>query len=255
MPTTVIDHPRVAVSNTRERSPSLPTTAAEFFRGFNELTLTDFVNVLRQAGVKSGANRVRFLEDQLSQLKDHQVQNDILKLEQSGVRREIIALAVVGIRTGSLFDQLNDGFGSKRVRHRTRKLLLAPLSFLTKLSNEWGEAAGALTSDMFPSPLGTAKGLEQYAEMQRWREWIKEFAGVASLLDVAKYAFSGAVKRITGTYHDREVSALIGATLQESEYHMEAHRFWRKRMYSRLDRNLPFAALLLQAANSILSQK
>lgn len=71
-------------------------------------------------------------------------------------------------------------------------------------------------------------------------------------MDVVKYAFAGFVKRVTGTYHDREVSAVIGAALQNSDYHMEAHRFWRKRMYDRLERTVPAVALALQAANTVL---
>jgi len=218
----------------------------------NELPLGVLISIFREAGLGRHPKLVEFLEKPLKQLRDFQIEGDIKVLQQSGLTREIVALAVMGIQIAFAFDNLQGTFGQKRARQREQRVLLGPIAFLTKLGSEWGEAAKAMPSEMFPGPVVVANGLQQYAEMLNWRERIKGFAGVDALLDLAKYAFAGLARRVTGTYHDREISALIGAALPSTDYHMEAHRSWRKRAYDRLDKTVPFAAVAFEAVNAVL---
>jgi hypothetical protein len=227
----------------------------DFLRGLGELSLDDLIAALRQSGFKRHPKFLEILERVLRRLEKFHIQGDIEVLQQSGVARELIAMATMGIDIAATCDALESRFGDKRERQREQSCLLSPVPFLRKLGNLWGEAAHALPAEMFPSPTVVANGLHFYADILKRRERIYRLAGTNSLVDVAKYAFAGVVRRATGTYHDREVSAVIGAALQDSDYHMETHRFWRKRTYNRLDQNLPAAALALQAANTILLEK
>jgi hypothetical protein len=238
---------------TAESSPP-PATGEADSHSEQEL-FGELIAKLRQMGFKRSPKLVDYLEERVfSWLKEaHVVGGDIEALQQAGVRREIIGLSLIGISLGSVCDQCQETFGDKRARQREQNLLLAPIGFLNKLGKEWEEDGNPGSREVLLSPLDVAKRLETYADMLKLRDQLRQLAGVDSVLDVAKYIFVGAVKRITGTYHDREVSALIAAMTQDPDYHMEVHKFWRRRLYSRLEQTLATAGVwYLYAVNSIL---
>jgi hypothetical protein len=69
---------------------------------------------------------------------------------------------------------------------------------------------------------------------------------------MAKYSLASVVKRVSGKFHDCEVSAMPGAALGNFEYDETAHRVWRIRNYDRLERCLPLAPMALQALNNVM---
>lgn len=221
-----------------------------------EISTDDVIAILRQVGFRGSPRLVEYLEERLFKwLKDaHVVDADIEALQRAGLRREIIGLALIGISLGAVWEKCEHTFGRKRARQRNEDMLLSSAAFLAMLGKEWGENADASSAESPLSVAGLAKRLEIYANAMKMRDYLREFAEVDSILDIAKYVFVGVVKRITGTYHDREVSALVAAILQNPDYHMEAHRFWRRRMYGRLDQKLSLFAQFFQGANSILSE-
>jgi hypothetical protein len=70
-----------------------------------------------------------------------------------------------------------------------------------------------------------------------------------SLAEICKYIFAGYVKRSTGRFHDRNVSALIAVLTDSQGFDEVAHRMWRSRNYKRLDKNFSWIAALLVAMN------
>lgn len=180
--------------------------------------------MLRQVGFKQHAKLQQYLEDRLFKwLKEsHVVEDDIQALQQAGIRREIIGLSLIGISFASVWEKCQPTLGTKRARQRKQDVLLGSAALLTKFSKEWDGSDDRGSTDTGSGLLGIAKRLEMFGHGMKLRDHLREFADADSLLDVAKYVFVGAVERITGTCHDREVSALIAAMLQDSDYYREA---------------------------------
>jgi hypothetical protein len=76
-----------------------------------------------------------------------------------------------------------------------------------------------------------------------------------SLQEVCKYLLSSYVRQMTGRFHDRNVSALIGQTYGPSDYEEVAQRMWRNRNYQRLDKHLSFMAGFLVAMSVVISHR
>lgn len=244
--------PRNGKPGKNTSAPSAQKIMSDFLPGANEVSLEDLIAALRQGTFKGVPRFVEFLEDKvLKCLTEFQVQGDIAALQKAGVRRAIIGMAVMAVDIAAASDKMSDSLGRKKARQRGEKALHRSIALLTKIG-KLDEPAAISSAGASSGPLDLANRLENYAKGVKLRDALRELTGFDSALDIAKYAFVGSVKRITGTYHDREVSALIAATLQNSDYHMEAHRSWRKRLYERLDQKLSIVALVAQAANSIL---
>jgi hypothetical protein len=76
-------------------------------------------------------------------------------------------------------------------------------------------------------PKMTADSLHVYANLLFIRELFLEALDANSGEEIAKYTLVSAVRRITGKYHDREVSGIMGAFLGRNDYDETAHRVWR----------------------------
>lgn len=70
--------------------------------------------------------------------------------------------------------------------------------------------------------------------------------------ELAKYLISGYVRRMTGDFHDRCVSGLIGEAISSDLYTEEAHRMWRNRHYERLDKHYSWMVKLMVAASVVM---
>lgn len=75
-----------------------------------------------------------------------------------------------------------------------------------------------------------------------------------SLAEIWKYVFASYVRRSTGRFHDRNVSALIGALTQSADFDEVAQRMWRSRNYKRLDKHFSWIAALLVAMSMAMRQ-
>jgi hypothetical protein len=77
--------------------------------------------------------------------------------------------------------------------------------------------------------------------------------GTRSPAELSKYLLSSYVKRMTGRFHDRSVSGLIGAVLGSQEYDEVAQRMWRSRNYRRLDKHFAWMTNLLVAVSAVIA--
>ena len=84
-----------------------------------------------------------------------------------------------------------------------------------------------------PHPNTIIRGLRFYSGMVRA---VPKFRapGMPYSESLGKYLLSSYVERITGKFHDAEVSALIDSTLNLDGYDETAHRMWRSRNYKRV---------------------
>jgi hypothetical protein len=75
-----------------------------------------------------------------------------------------------------------------------------------------------------------------------------------SLAEICKYILAGYVKRSTGRFHDRNVSALIAVLTDSKGFDEVAHRMWRSRNYKRLDNHFSWIVALLIAMSVAMRQ-
>jgi hypothetical protein len=131
-------------------------------------------------------------------------------------------------------DQLREAIAS----FEKTALLLEHVSQSLKVDDYW------LAQVSGPSPSETAARLRLYASMLAIGPTLIDVAQIKSVKDIERYLPTAYVKHATGTWHDREVSALIGAAIG-TEIEEGTHRVWRYRNFDHL--RLPFEPLYLLA--------
>jgi hypothetical protein len=70
--------------------------------------------------------------------------------------------------------------------------------------------------------------------------------------ELVKYLISAYVLRMTGDFHDRCVSGLIGEVVGSDGYAEVAHRMWRGRHFKRLERHYSWMVKFLIAASVVM---
>jgi hypothetical protein len=77
---------------------------------------------------------------------------------------------------------------------------------------------------------------------------------IRSPTELAKYLVSSYVRRMTGRFHDRSVSGLVGEVSGPCEYNEVAHRMWRTRNYDRIDKHFSWMTRFLVAMSVVIAQ-
>jgi len=77
--------------------------------------------------------------------------------------------------------------------------------------------------------------------------------GTRSPAELSKYLLSSYVKRMTGHFHDRSVSGLIGAIVGPQEYNDVAQRMWRSRNYRRFEKHFSWMTNILVAMSVVIA--
>jgi hypothetical protein len=165
------------------------------------------------------------------------------KREQKTRRLQKAADALEELQS-SLADVMVAGLPlSPAIAEWLRREILSP----SNLASIWPNDAPA------PHPATTIRALRTYASMLRIFESVSEETGIESTDTLSKYLISAYVKRATGSFHDVEVSTLVGAALT-IVYDETAHRMWRSRNYERLDKELSWLAELLFGVGVVTAQ-
>ncbi len=75
-----------------------------------------------------------------------------------------------------------------------------------------------------------------------------------SPMELSKYLLSSYVRVMTGRFHDRSVSGLVGEAFSSLEYNEVAHRMWRTRNYERIDKHFSWITRFLVAMSVVIAQ-
>jgi hypothetical protein len=148
-------------------------------------------------------------------------------------------------KAAAALEELQGSFADAVIADQRQSL---PPEFLEMLRREiinpsnldgiWPEFASG------PHPATTTHALRLYASCLRKFGSIAGDTGISSSDMISKYLITAYVHRATGSFHDAEVSGLIGAVL-DGVYDETAHRMWRARNYGRIDADFSFLAELL----------
>jgi hypothetical protein len=241
----------------KDETPGLnrPTfSVSEIRERMKKLSVEELTDLLQKAGFGPNLSFTEWSDYRFRILDPFHIEADLRRLESFGIKKETLAIATLLINVApALDDYFLNHFGDKRARLRQAKALTAPIPVLETLAELFGDLPNPMAGGIVP-PKATIESLRLYASMMIWGDRIYDFCGANSFLEIAKYAFAGLVRRKTNKFHDREVSAITGAALQDYDYDETAHRVWRIRTYTRLEESFPIAPTLLQALDNLLSQ-
>lgn len=194
------------------------------------------------------------------------------QFELDGVELYTKRLIALGIQEETLFvafllfmflpqidKALQTAFGDIKERRRKAETLREAAALMDEFASSTpGFLEGALrkspSSKTLPMPSETADGLHVYANVLFIREQLRDALDLNSGLELAKYTLAAAVHRITGKYHDREASAVLGVFLRNPDYDETAHRVWRIRTFPRLNGTCAYLPIILHALNSVLAE-
>lgn len=226
------------------------TSPREMGAALNEITQDQWNEVLSESVTCAPDSALRrFSQWFFKSRESFHIESDLKRLSDLGIRPETLAPIMMLMHLSQGFDAMFREFGDKRTRTSRSRKLLSPISALEELAPLFGDQ---LPPNSLP-PAEIISGLKFLVSMQHWGEWLYEFLGANSLLEVSKFALASLVYEKTGKFLDREVSSLTGAALGNYDYDETGHRVWRIQNYKRLQQSVLFSSRFLCALNEVVS--
>jgi hypothetical protein len=185
---------------------------------------------------------------------------DFEELCTHGCRPEILAFLIASFRfTPNLENFWTEMVGHPDNRQKTTKTLENAAVALETLFGRFIESEDERQRAEFTKlrrlPISAVVSeLRFYIKFITLAERLSVYAESNSLTEICKYILAGYVKRSTGRFHDRNVSALIAVLTDSQGFDEVAQRMWRSRNYKRLDKNFSWIAALLVAMNVAMRQ-
>jgi hypothetical protein len=147
---------------------------------------------------------------------------------------------------------------SKKRKKVSRSLMktasLIEASFCDLISLEDDDARGAYR-DFGRIPLSElVSELKFYNEYVDMAKQLSVDTETRSIRDFLKYLLVAYVRRATGTFHDRQVSALLADVTGHEDYNEVAQRMWRSRNYKRMEKHFSKFADFLLAMDIVISR-
>jgi hypothetical protein len=211
-----------------------------------------------ERGLDLGEALAGFVVRQRAFLRSCGADREFQDLVIAGCEPQLLALLCLAVGWAPKLNWIRRAIGAARRRDQ----LLRTLDKSAKMIEPILEGLGL----EFQSPSWTVDSeivdirtlylsLLTYAEALRWEKNLASEVGELSFVDIGKYLLANYVKTVTGKYHDREVSALIGAKLGNADYYETSHKAWRHRNHHRLGHAFSELARFLFAIHSVLWQQ
>ncbi|MFY9529263.1 MAG: hypothetical protein WBC04_14110 [Candidatus Acidiferrales bacterium] len=221
-----------------------------------------FWNTFRETRLAKGINVDReFAEwaaDQAKRLTSPGAREDFAELCQGGCTPQVLAVIVALMRNSpglEIFWQTVIGPPPKRQKAtRTLERAAATLEEIFGGFIAMGDQDAAAFNKMGRIPVSrVVSELRFYIRFINLAESVRKDTGSHSLAEVSKYLLSSYVRRMTGSFHDRNVSGLVGELTGSTDYNEVAHRMWRLRNYRRLDKHYSWMTNILVAASVVIA--
>ena len=185
---------------------------------------------------------------------------DFAELCKDGCHAQALAAIVTLIRycprLGALWTMV---VGSPENRQKATRILESAAATLEELFGVFISKEGEMNQAEFAkigriSPSHMISELRLYSRVMRMAELLAVGTEAHSLIEVSKYILSSYVNRMTGGFHDRNVSGLISETANSPDYNEVAHRMWRYRNYERLEKNFVWMTNFLVAMGTVINR-
>lgn len=187
-------------------------------------------------------------------------EEELASLTRHGVRPETLAICSFLFAFAPTIDKLWRSMSkNERDKRKQSKVLYEAAKVLESFESTLNLQNisipfESIKADGFQPPSSLAKTLRTYAEMLHLRERVLKALDANSFLEIAKYTLASSVYRITGKYHDREVSGIVGVMIGDPDLDETAYRVWRIRTIPRLNRSIAILPTHLHAFNSVFGE-
>lgn len=156
-----------------------------------------------------------------------------LSLAASVFAAEFSPIAILSFRAAF-------GMSKDRVGYSSKLRRAAEILGKTVFSEALGEGIWLKLKsihELLPAPPSAMiRDLEFYAKLFEFAELVSRNAGIRSKHDLPRFIITSYVHLATGRWHDKEVSGLLQGD-EADVYDETAHRVWRNRNFSRLNRH------------------
>jgi hypothetical protein len=188
------------------------------------------------------------------------VRAEFEELCECGCSPAVLAALMVLFRKGPEIEHMwTSVVGGSYQRERAQRNLERAAKTIEQMC---GGSSGAETPEWTASirktgnipPTEMVSQLRLYATVLTLAEKLAEEIETRSLRELVRYVLAAYVCQVTGAFHDRCVSALVGAETQPKGCDEVAQRMWRNRNYQRLHAHSSWVADLLYALGVVISE-
>lgn len=199
-------------------------------------------------------------EEQKQRLASPGAREDFTELCEAGC----LQLVLAGIVTLLRYSPLLEGFWAEMVGHpenreKATRALENTAQTLEKLFNSVIASENEGKNVEF-AKIGRLPVSHVVSELRFYIKWFNFASSISadtetrSPSELSKYLLSSYVRVMTGRFHDRSVSGLVGEASVSPEYNEVAHRMWRTRNYERIDKHFSWMTRFLVAASIVIAQ-
>jgi len=222
----------------------------DFWNHYRELRRTRGINIDREFA--------EWTTELQKSLTSPGAREDFTELCKHGCTPEVLAVIVWLTRkspgSGTFWKMIIGPPAKRQKVTRTLERAASTLEEIFTVLITLGEKDIAIFTKIGRIPLAqVVSELRWYIRLINLAESLRKETGSHSLGEVSKYLLSSCVRRMTGTFHDRNVSGLVGEVAGVDDYNEVAQRMWRTRNYGRLDNHFSWMTNILVAASVVIA--
>jgi hypothetical protein len=199
--------------------------------------------VLRASGIDLDKASAEWAAKEAQKLASPGARSDFAELRRHGCIPQVLAAIIVLFRFSPRAERLwAEMVGRPDKREKVTRALGKAAAILEDVFGELidaeDESQRAALANIGRIPLSRlVSELRFYVSYLNLAEWLAADTESHSLREVTRYLLASYVKRVTGRFCDRNVSALLGEVVGPSDYTEVAQRMWRARNYKRLEKH------------------
>lgn len=214
----------------------------------------------RSRGIDIDKVLAEWVEQEKQKLNSPGAREDFAELCKDGCHAQALAAIVMLIRNCPRLEGLwTMVVGPPENRQKATRTLESAAATLEEFLGVFISAEGEKDQAEFAKigripPSRMISELRLYGRAIRMAELLAIETEAHSLIEVSKYILSSYVNQMTRSFHDRNVSGLIGETADSTDFNEVAHRMWRYRNYERLEKNFSWMTNLLVAMSIVINR-
>jgi len=199
--------------------------------------------ILLKRGVDLDKAFAEWAERQGQKLASPGARTDFAELCRHGCTPQVLAAIIALFRFAPRVERLwAEMIGHPRKRQKVTRALEKAASMLEEVFGEFiaaeDESQRETFADLGRIPLSRlVSEVRFYIRFLNLAEGLAEDTETRSIREVTNYLLASYVKRATGRFRDRNVSALLGELAGSVDYNEVAQRMWRTRNYQRLEKH------------------
>jgi hypothetical protein len=217
--------------------------------------------IWRARGVDLDKVSAEWAAGQAQKLASPGAQTDFAELCRHGCAPQVLAATIALFRFSPHVERLwAEMVGRPDKRQKAIRTLEKTAATLDEVLGEFiaaeDDSVRAALAGMGRLPLSRLiSELRFYGRFLNLAKGLAADTETRSIKEVTKYLLTGYVKRATGQFRDRNVSALLGELVGPADYDEVAQRMWRARNYRRLEKHFSKLTDLLFAMGVVIARQ